>query len=135
MWTAIAKILSGDLFGALERAYTAKVNSTTEQEKIAAEQRIKLIEAEIDARRQATQIRLSTAGFWEMRLLSFLIAGCFTLHLVLVTLDTCFKLGWKVFAYPAPFSEWEGAILLSFFGIQAASKGITAIATALSSRR
>lgn len=92
---------------------------------------LKQIDAEIAARADARTIRLATANFWEMRLLTFLIAACFTLHLVLVTLDTCFALHWRVAKFPAPFDQWEGGILLSFFGLYGAVTGISAIAGAL----
>lgn len=82
---------------------------------------IKQIDAEIEARKAAREIRLATSGFWEMRLITFFIAGSFTLHLVAVTLDTVFSLGWGVPKYPKPFDEWQGAILLSFFGVQGAA--------------
>lgn len=120
--------LIGSLSGPLVKAYEAKVNSETEGEKVRAEVAIKDIDAQIEARRQATQIRLATAGFWEMRLITFLIAGCFTMHLVLVTLDTCFAFGWRIAAFPHPFNEYEGTILLSFFGVQVASKALNVAA-------
>ncbi len=93
------------------------------------------IEAEIDARRAARAIRLATAGFWEMRLLTFLIALPFVIHVNLVGADTNFGLGWNIAAFPKPFDEWEGAILLSFFGIYTVGRGITAIAGAVARRR
>ena len=110
---------------------TDKMNSETEREKIRTSLYIKSLDAEIDARRNARDIRLATAGFWEMRLLTFLIAAPFIWHLWMVFLDTAF--GWYrlncwfqegvgtvcgVPAFPSPFKEWEGAILLSFFGVQ-----------------
>lgn len=79
------------------------------------------IEAEIEARKAAAEIRLATAGFWEMRLITFLIAGSFTLHLCAVALDTVFSIGWGIPKFPAPFDEWQGVILLSFFGVQGAA--------------
>lgn len=116
--------VSGGLAGALTRAYEAKLNSQSESEKVRAEVAIKDIDAQIEARRQATEIRIATSGFWEMRLITFLIAGCFTLHLVLVTLDTCFKFGWRIPAFPEPFASYQGTILLSFFGVQIAGKAL-----------
>lgn len=88
---------------------------------------LKEIDAEIAARQHARDIRLATAGFAEMRFLTFVIAACFVLHLVLVTLDTCFKLGWSVPAFPKPFDEWEGVVILSFFGVQLAGKAINTV--------
>lgn len=122
------KWLTGDLAGALSRAYQQKLNSESERDKVRAEVVIQDINAQIEARRQATDIRLATAGFWEMRLITALIAGCFTLHLVLVTLDTCFQFGWRIPAFPEPFASYQGTILLSFFGVQVAAKAIDATA-------
>lgn len=82
---------------------------------------MKQIEAEMEARKAARDIRLATSGFWEMRLITFAIAGCFTLHLIAVTLDTVFMLGWGIPKYPRPFDEYEGVILLSFFGVHGMS--------------
>lgn len=96
---------------------------------------MKQIDAEIEARKAARDIRLATADFWEMRLITFLIAGCFTLHLVAVTMDTVFQFGWSVPKFPAPFDQWEGAILLSFFGVQAVGGAVRTIATAIMRRK
>lgn len=85
------------------------------------------LQAEIAARQNARDIRLATASFWEMRLVTFVIAGCATLHFAAVTLDTVFKFGWGIPRYPSPMDEWEGAILLSFFGVQLAQKGLSTL--------
>jgi hypothetical protein len=77
--------------------------------------------------------RSQTSGFWEMRLLTFIIGGCFTLHLLAVTLDTIFALGWKIAKYPAPFDQYEGSILLSFFGLMAGVTTVSAVARTLTS--
>lgn len=135
MLSILLKWLSGDVLGKLTEAYTTAKTSAVESERVKAGVLEKQIEAEVSARQAATQVRLATAGFWEMRLITAIIAGCFTLHLVLVTLDTCFAFGWKIAAFPAPFSEWQGAILLSFFGIYAGAKSVNAIAAAFIGRR
>lgn len=116
--------LTGGFASSLTKAYQAKLNSNSEIERVRAEVVLKDIESKMDARRQATEIRMATSGFWEMRLITFLIAGCFTLHLVLVALDTCFQFGWRIPAFPKPFDEWQGTILLSFFGVQVAGKAL-----------
>ncbi|HZP21436.1 MAG TPA: hypothetical protein VFB16_14670 [Bauldia sp.] len=116
-------------------AYKAKLDAATSDRKIAADLAAKEIEATIAARQNAKEIRLASAGFWEMRLITALIAGCFTLHLVLVTLDTCFAFSWGIAKFPPPFDQWEGAILLSFFGVSVAERGMVAIAAAVSKRR
>jgi len=135
VWAAIVRWITGDLVGQLTKAYETKLRADTDERRIIADVAIRELESKLEAHREAAEIRRATAGFWEMRLITFLIASCFTLHLVLVTLDTCFRLGWRIPAFPHPFDEWQGAILLSFFGIQAASQGISAIAAAIRSRR
>lgn len=84
--------------------------------------------------RNRVAVRKATAGFWEMRLLTFAIAFPFVFHLWSIWLDTQFKLGWKVDKFPSPFDEWEGAILLSFFGITVVGVGLKAIAGAVAYR-
>lgn len=81
------------------------------------------------------QVRLATAGFWEMRLITFLIAIPFVFHLWTVWLDTQFNFGWKINAFPSPFNEWQGAILLSFFGIYAAGKVGMGLVSSLAARK
>lgn len=135
MWTAIVKWITGDLVGQLTRAYEAKLKAQTEADKLVADAAIKDIERQMADRTAAKEIRLATAGFWEVRLIASIIAGCFALHLLLVTLDTCFRFGWRIPAFPRPFDEWQGTILLSFFGVQVVGQGIGAIAAAIRGRR
>lgn len=115
---------SGGILGQIVSGLTATGDM---ESKVAIAQ----IEAEVAARQVSRDIRLATSGFWEMRLITAIIAGCFTLHLVAVTLDTVFKLGLAVSKFPTPFDEWEGAILLSFFGVQAGVVAIRSIAAAI----
>jgi hypothetical protein len=136
---ALVRIVLGAFGGALgERlaeAYRAKLAAANDGERLAAEQRIAALEAEQAAALRAKEIRLATAGFWEMRLLTFLIALPFVIHANLVGLDTSFRLGIGIPAFPQPFDEWEGTILLSFFGFYTAGKGVAAIAGAIAARR
>ncbi|CDZ43206.1 Hypothetical protein NGAL_HAMBI1146_59790 [Neorhizobium galegae bv. officinalis] len=127
--------VTGDLASALTRAYDTRLKADTAEKKLVADAAIADIQRHMTAMQSAKEIRQATAGFWEMRLITFVIAGCFALHLLLVTLDTCFTFGWRVSKYPSPFDEWQGAILLSFFGVQVAGQGITAIAAAIRGRK
>ncbi|MFK8250183.1 hypothetical protein [Ancylobacter terrae] len=134
MLAIILRWLTGGGLKALAEIYAKGKDSAVESERIRAEIAKAQIDAEIAARKAALEVRLSTAGFWEMRLITAVIAACFTLHLVLVTLDTCFRLGWRIPAFPAPFDQWQGTILLSFFGIYTVGKGVNAIAAAIARR-
>lgn len=135
MLASVLRWLTGDLMGALTRAYEMKLKAENDQQRLVADAAIADISRQIDAARNAREIRLASVGFWEMRLITAVIAGCFALHLLLVTLDTCFALGWRIAKFPAPFDEWEGMILLSFFGIQAVGGGLNAIAAAIRGRK
>lgn len=135
MWAALIRWITGDLVGQLTKAYETKLKAQNETEKLVADAAIKDIERQMADRRDAKEIRLATSGFWEMRLITFIIAGCFALHLLLVTLDTCFRFGWGIPAFPRPFDEWQGTILVSFFGVQVVGQGITAIASAIRGRK
>jgi hypothetical protein len=135
MWAGLIRLITGDLLGKLAEAYQARLRAQNETEKLVADVAIKDIERQMADRAAAKEVRLATAGFWEMRLITFLIAAPFVVHLNLVALDTCFKLGWRIPAFPHPFSEWQGAILLSFFGVHVVGQGITALAGAIRGRR
>lgn len=127
--------LSGGLAGRLLAAYEMKLKADSDEKKLVAEAAIADMQRMIADRQAAKDVRLATAGYWEMRLITALIAGSFTLHLVLVTLDTCFRLGWAIPKFPAPFDQWQGVILLSFFAVQPAMAGINAVAAAIRGRR
>ena len=120
---------------ALVGAYARKKDSEIASERIEADLIKARIDAEIEGARNATEIRKATAGFWEMRALTFAIAMPFALHAGAVGFDTVFRFGWGIAAYPPPFDEWEGAILLSFFGVYWLTRGATAIAAGLAARR
>ena len=111
--------------------------SAREQAKLEAmnSDQLRRHEASESTKLAAKEIRLATAGFWEMRLLAAAIAFPFVIHLWSVWLDTQFKFGWAIDKFPAPFDEWEGAILLSFFGLVGISTGMRAIAGAIATGR
>lgn len=129
-----AKWFVGDGISALANAYAKTKDAQTEQDKVRADVLAKQLDAALEAQRLALQVRTATAGFWEMRLLTFVIASCFVLHLVAVTIDTVFTLRIGIPAYPKPFDAWEAEILLSFFGLQAVGKGVTLAAAFLAKR-
>lgn len=124
IWNAV----TGGGLNVLKDIWFKYKDSALESERIEAE----WAKARLDA---LLRVRLATAGFWEMRLITFLIAVPFVVHLWSVWLDTQFGFGWKVAAFPPPFNEWQGAILLSFFGIYAAGKVGMGVVGALAVKR
>jgi hypothetical protein len=121
------KFMNGGL-NTLAGIYAKYKDSAIESERIKASLVLKQMEAIV-------QVRIATAGFWEMRLATALIAYPFIFHFISVWLDTQFKLGWKIDAFPSPFNEWQGVILLSFFGISVASKIGTGVVSAIFTSR
>lgn len=128
MITWLIKLLTGSVFDRLTSIYEKKLQADGAAQKMAAEFAVKQIESDLEVRQNAKEIRLATAGFWEMRTITFCIALPFVVHLWAVGLDTVFRFGWRIPAFPYPFNEWQGVILLSFFGVQVAGKAMDTLA-------
>jgi hypothetical protein len=135
MFGWILKFFGGSIVEKLTGAWVKHKDAETEDDRIKADVYKKQLDTELEAQRLAQQVRIATAGFWEMRVLTALIALPFVVHLNLVALDTCFKFGWRVAAFPHPFDEWQGAILLSFFGIAVGGRVATGIVGAIIAKR
>lgn len=125
----------GKLLAALGDAYKAKLTAANDSDRIAAEVTVAQIRAQIDAVQASKEVKLATASFLEMRLLAFFTALPFVVHAGAVGMDTVFRFGWKIPAYPPPFDEWEGAILLGLLGIYTLGKGMSSIAAAIGRKR
>lgn len=124
----IVKLLTGSVVDRLTGLYEKKLQADGAAQKLAAEFAVKQIEGDLQVRQNAKEIRLATAGFWEMRTITFLIALPFVIHLWAVGLDTVFRFGWGVPKFPSPFDQYEGAVLLSFFGVAVAGKAMDTLA-------
>ena len=118
----------------LNEAYKAKLAAANDESRMIADTIIKDIERQMADRQAAKEIRLATAGYWEMRVLAFLGALPFIAHACAVGADTIFKLGWRIPAYPPPFDQYQGQIIVFFFCAPVAVKGFTAIASAIRGR-
>ena len=131
----LVSLVGGPIVSSLLKGYRAKLDAANASDRIAADLAIREIEAGIEARKRAHELRLATSGFWEMRLLTFAIALPFVAHLWAVWLDTQFRLGWRIPKFPEPMDEWQGAILLSFFGIYTLGKAVQSVGAAVAMRR
>lgn len=121
---------------ALTDTYVRYKDSVDLHEQRIAEEAKSKRDALIAEQQAAVLIRRETAGFWEMRLLTALTLGGFVFHVLLVILDTCFAtIDWRIPKLPAPMDEWEGAIILSLFGIAAAQRSVMAVAAAIAVRK
>jgi hypothetical protein len=63
------------------------------------------------------------------------LAFPFVAHLWAVWLDTQFRLGWQIPKFPAPMDEWQGTIMLSFFGIYTLGKTVQSVGAAIALRK
>lgn len=132
MITTILNWLSGGVLdrvlGYFERTAQARRESLSEERKqaYANEQHI---------RETAKEVRLATAGFWEMRVLTAVVLFMFVSHLGLIWVDTMWPQPWDVEKFPSPIDEYEWQIILSLFGLGVANRGISALATVLVQRR
>ncbi len=131
----VISLLGGPILKGLIESYKAKLDAANSADRIAADLAIAEIEAGLEARKRAHELRLATSGFWEMRLLTFAIAFPFVAHLWAVWLDTQFRLGWRIPKFPAPMDEWQGAIMLSFFGIYTLGKTVQSVGAAMVLRK
>lgn len=123
------------LTGGLLRAWQAKISADSDEKRLIADAAIADIKAQSEARQQAAQIRRETAGYWEMRVATALIAWPTAAHYALVAYDTMrtdIYLG--IPRLPSPMDEWQQAIILSFFGVQLGTKAVQSLASALRRR-
>lgn len=128
---SLARWGAGRLLKHLLKAYGDQQDATTERERIAADVKIKAIEAEIASQQSANEVRRATAGQWEMRLIVFLVGFPVAAHFACVCLVSAFPgafPGWTVHALPAPMNEWQAQIILSLFGLKAVAMGIGILA-------
>ena len=131
----VISLFGGPILKGLIESYRAKLDAANAADRIAADLAIAEIETGMKARQRAHELRLATSGFWEMRLLTLAIAFPFVAHLWAVWLDTQFRLGWRISKFPSPMDEWQGAIMLSFFGIYTLGKTVQSVGAAIAMRR
>ena len=130
----IALILNA-LTGGLLKAWKAKLTADSDEKRLIADAAIADIKAQSEVRQQAAQIRRETAGYWEMRVATAVIAWPTAAHYALVTYDTMdTSRNLAIPALPSPMDEWQAAIILSFFGVQLGTKAVQSLASALRRR-
>lgn len=128
MIAAILTWLSGSVLESLLAHARQRLDSKTEQDRIAAELAAEEIRAEIAARSEARKVLLAENG-------QFFSAGrpgrlVFVLPLGLwwaaVCLDSVFHFGWKIAEVPV-LRDWGGAIITSLFlvdGVKSISRSV-----------
>jgi hypothetical protein len=137
----LASLGIGSIAKQLISAYAQKADAKTEQERIAAQERVDSLNALLKDMQDA---RVSMRSLpWWMAVLGFMIGFPFALHVFLVGLGTCFQpliaggvFDWmlRIPKFPAPLDNSELGIIGFFFGSAAVLGGAQAIASAITRR-
>lgn len=136
MFAAILKLLSGSVLDRFTSLYEKKLAAENDEKRLAVDLAIEQLSKEMQIAQNVKEVRLATAGFWEMRVITFLIAAPLAVHQLLVVYDTCdTSVNLAIPALPYPFSEYQGTILLSFFGAQLVAKGFDSMAYIFGKRK
>lgn len=108
--------LGGPLLNNLLGAYKARLENASGQDKMAVELAIKEIEAEIDARKQATIVNLAEQGSWFTRIPRALVQWSFALFVAkCVVYDNMLGLG-STDPLNGDISAWAGMVMAMWFG-------------------
>lgn len=112
----LLRLFFGGLASELSKAFQARQNAQTEQARIAADERIAQLQA-IQATRSAS------AGRWSVEIPCFIAGFAASGHFALVAFASSpwAPVGFVVHKLPAPMDQYQGSIILSFFGISAVS--------------
>jgi hypothetical protein len=116
MWTWLASLLGGPVITGLINAYKAKLNATNTQDRIAADLAAKEIEAEIEARKQASAIIIAEQGRWYTAIIRPLLALPIIIYLwKVIVWDKVLGLG-TTDPITGMIADWTGMILAAYVG-------------------
>jgi hypothetical protein len=116
MWTWLASLIGGPVVNGLINAYKAKLDAANTRDHIAADLAAKEIEAEIEARKQASAIIIAEQGRWYTAIIRPLL----TLPVIIYF--------WKVIVWDkvlgfgatdpitGMIADWTGMIITAYVG-------------------
>jgi hypothetical protein len=116
MWQWLASLLTGPLVSGAIAAYKAKLEATNSQDRMAADLAAKEIEAEIEARKQASAIILAEQGRWYTAIIRPLLAGPVIIYFwKVIVWDKV--LGWGTTdPITGMIADWTGMIITAYVG-------------------
>ena len=120
MWSILAslaaKVLGGPVVNGLIAAYKAKLDAANTTERLAVDLAAKEIEAEIDARRQASAIIIAEQGRWWTAIIRPLAALPVVIYIwKVIVIDKV--LGWGTTdPINGEVATWSGLIVTTYFG-------------------
>ena len=116
MWTWLASLLGGPVVNGLITAYKAKLEAANTQDRVAADLAGKEIEAEIEARKQASAIIIAEQGRWYTAMIRPLLALPIVIYFwKVIVWDKV--LGWGVTdPITGMIADWAGVIITAYVG-------------------
>lgn len=116
MWSWLASLIGGPIISGLINAYKGKLDAANVQDRIAADLASKEIEAEIEARKQASAIIIAEQGRWYTAMIRPLLALPIVIYFwKVIVWDKV--LGWGVTdPITGMIADWAGLIITAYVG-------------------
>lgn len=133
----ITSLLTGGIGKALDSyrdVQIAKLKTQSETGNLLKELELAGLERDKAMAQNAKEIALATKDHWEMRLAIALVAIPTSFHYAATVFDAVYHFGWAITPLPDPLGEWQGAIVLGYFGLGAARNVTKAVVAAMVKR-
>jgi len=128
MWTWLASLIGGPVISGLIDAYKAKLDAANTQDRIAADLAAKEIEAEIEARKQASAIIIAEQGRWYTAIIRPLLAAPVIIYFwKVIVWDKVLGLG-ATDPITGMVADWTGLIITAYVGGRSIEKVARAFA-------
>lgn len=116
MWSWLASLIGGPVITGLINAYKAKLDASNTRDRIAADLAVKEIEAEIEARKQASAIIIAEQGRWYTAVIRPLLAAPVIIYLwKVIVWDKVLGLG-ATDPITGMVADWTGLIVTAYVG-------------------
>ena len=116
MWSWLARLIGGPVVTGLINAYKAKLDAANTRDHIAADLAAKEIEAEIEARKQASAIIIAEQGRWYTAIIRPLLAVPVIIYFwKVLVIDKVLGLG-STDPLTGMVADWAGTIITAYVG-------------------
>jgi hypothetical protein len=122
MWSWIVSLIGGSVITGLINAYKAKLDASNTRDRIAADLAAREIEAEIEARKQASAVIIAEQGRWYTAIIRPLIAAPVIIYLwKVIVWDKVLGLG-TTDPITGMIADWTGMIVTAYVGGRSVEK-------------
>jgi hypothetical protein len=116
VWSWLASLIGGPVVNGLISAYKARLDAANTQDRIAADLAAKKIEAEIEARKQASAIIIAEQGRWYTAIIRPLLAAPVIIYFwKVIVWDKVLELG-TTDPITGVVANWSGLIITAYVG-------------------